>query len=75
MLRIPHCLDSRLTDGGEVDSLTHRPSSFYPQEDSWYSFLLEAKSTRAIVRPEGLGKLKNAMTSSGIEPPTLQLVA
>jgi hypothetical protein len=27
MLRIPHCLDSRLTDGGEVVSLTHRPLS------------------------------------------------
>jgi hypothetical protein len=24
MLRIPHCLDNRLTDGGEVVSLTHR---------------------------------------------------
>jgi hypothetical protein len=32
---------------------------FYPKEDSWYSFLLEAKSTPgAIVRLEGLGKLK-----------------
>jgi hypothetical protein len=27
MLRIPHCLDSRLIDGGEVVSLTHRPRS------------------------------------------------
>jgi hypothetical protein len=27
MLRIPHCLDNRLTDGGEVVSLTHRPRS------------------------------------------------
>jgi hypothetical protein len=27
MLRIPHCLDSRLTDGGKVFSPTHRPSS------------------------------------------------
>jgi hypothetical protein len=25
MLRIPHCLDSRLIDGGKVVSLTHRP--------------------------------------------------
>jgi hypothetical protein len=25
MLRIPHCLDSRLTDGGKVGSLTHLP--------------------------------------------------
>jgi hypothetical protein len=43
MSRLPHFLDSRLTDGGEV-SLTRRPS-FTPQEDSWYSFLLEAEST------------------------------
>jgi hypothetical protein len=27
MLRIPHCLDNRLTDGGKVVSLTHRPHS------------------------------------------------
>jgi hypothetical protein len=27
MLRIPHCLDNRLTDGGKVVSPTHRPRS------------------------------------------------
>jgi hypothetical protein len=36
--RLPHFLDSRFTDGGEVVSLT-RPPPFNPQEDSWYSFL------------------------------------
>jgi hypothetical protein len=36
-------LDSRLTDGGEVVSLTRRPP-FTPQKDSWNSFLLEAES-------------------------------
>jgi hypothetical protein len=40
--RLPHFLDNRLTDGGEV-SLTRRPAALYPQEDSWYSFLLEAE--------------------------------
>jgi hypothetical protein len=52
------------------------PAAFYPQEDSWYSFLLEAESTdpRAIVRLEGLGKLKK-FTSSGLEPATIRLVA
>jgi hypothetical protein len=40
-LRFP---DSRLTDGDEVVSLTHRPP-FAHQKDSWYSFLLEAEST------------------------------
>jgi hypothetical protein len=39
--RLPHFLRSRLADGGEVVSLTRRPT-FTPQEDSWYSFLLEA---------------------------------
>jgi hypothetical protein len=42
--RLPHFLDNRLTDGGEVVSLTRRPL-FITQEDSWYSFLLEAEST------------------------------
>jgi hypothetical protein len=42
--RLPHFLDNRLTDGGEVVSLRRRPP-FAPQEDSWYSFLLEAEST------------------------------
>jgi hypothetical protein len=31
MLRIPHCLDNRLTDGGNVVSPTHWPHST-PQE-------------------------------------------
>jgi hypothetical protein len=33
--RLPHSLDNRLTDGGALDN----------EEDSWYSFLLEAEST------------------------------
>jgi hypothetical protein len=43
-LRLPHYLDSQLTDGGEVVNLTHLPP-FTPQKDSWYAFLLEAEST------------------------------
>jgi hypothetical protein len=43
-LRLPHYLNSRLTDGSKVDSLTRR-LPFTPQEDSWYLFLLEAEST------------------------------
>jgi hypothetical protein len=43
--RLPHFLDSRLTVGGEVVSLTRwPPPALYPYEDSWYSFLLEAES-------------------------------
>jgi hypothetical protein len=37
---LPHFLSNRLADGGEVVS-----RALYPQEDSWYSFLLEAEST------------------------------
>jgi hypothetical protein len=40
MLRIPHVLDSRLADGGEVVSLTNRPRSILGYI-LWYSFLLE----------------------------------
>jgi hypothetical protein len=42
--RLPHFLDNRLRDGGEIISLTRRPP-FTPQEDPWYSFLLEAEPT------------------------------
>jgi hypothetical protein len=31
MLRIPHCLDSRLTDGGKVVRPTHRPLIYSPE--------------------------------------------
>jgi hypothetical protein len=44
MSRLPHFLDNRLTDGGEVVSPMRQPP-FTPQQDSWYSFLLEAEST------------------------------
>jgi hypothetical protein len=54
---------------------SYAPASLYPQEDPWFSFLLEAESTRAILRLEGLDQLKNPMNSSGIEPSTFRLVA
>jgi hypothetical protein len=43
--RFPHFLHNRLIDGGEVVSLTRRQATLYPQEDFWYSFLLEAELT------------------------------
>jgi hypothetical protein len=42
--RLPHFLDSRLTDGGEGVSL-YALAAVCPQEDTWYLFLLEAEST------------------------------
>jgi hypothetical protein len=40
-----HFLDNRLTDGGEVVSLSRR-AHLYPQEDFWYSFLLGSTADR-----------------------------
>jgi hypothetical protein len=40
--RLPHFLDNLLTHGRKVVSLMRRPP-FTHQEDSWYSFLLEAE--------------------------------
>jgi hypothetical protein len=40
----PTFSDIRLIDGGKVGSAIRRPL-FTPQENSWYSFLLEAEST------------------------------
>jgi hypothetical protein len=50
------------------------PTGFFIFKDSWYSFLLEAESTRGPVRPEGLGKFKKP-TSSGLEHATFRLAA
>jgi hypothetical protein len=56
MLSIPHCPEYRLTYNSVVVSLTRRPRSTHQ-----YNFLISAKGSvnrRAIVRLEGLGKLK-----------------
>jgi hypothetical protein len=37
-------LDNPLTDGDKVVSSVHQPP-FTAEEDTWYSFLLEAEST------------------------------
>jgi hypothetical protein len=52
------------------------PAALYSQEDSWYSFLLEAEFIPGdIVKLEELGQMKNPVTSMGIEPATFRLVA
>jgi hypothetical protein len=45
--RPAHFLDNRFTNGGEVVSLMHGPH-LYPQEDLWYSLLLEAELTQEL---------------------------
>jgi hypothetical protein len=47
MLRIPHCLDNRLTDGAKVVSPMH-PAHFTPQKNYVYvsgTHMLEAEQT------------------------------
>jgi hypothetical protein len=42
MLRMPHCLDSRLTDGGKVVSTTSRPRSS-PQKIALFLVLISVR--------------------------------
>jgi hypothetical protein len=61
--------------GGKVVSPRNRPP-LPPKKYSWYSFLLEAKSTPgATVTPEGLCQWKIPLRPLGIEPMTIRLVA
>jgi hypothetical protein len=78
MLRIPHYLDNRLTDGGKVVSPTH-PPHFTPQKNHYFyvsgtHFCYRLSKPKGLVRPEGLGKLKKKITSSGIEPADFQFI-
>jgi hypothetical protein len=62
MLRIPHCLDSRLTDGGKVVRPKHRLRSipqkhYFSAFDSHFCYRLS--ESQGLVRPQGLGKLRN----------------
>ena len=59
-------------EGGKIVNPPH-PPPLQPMTYSWYSFLLEAKST--VVRPEGMSQWKTPMTTSGIEHATFRLVA
>jgi hypothetical protein len=72
MLRIPHCLDSRLTDGGKVEIPKCRQRSSTQKQyfsASGTHFCYWLSKPQGLVRLEGLGKLKKkSLTSSGLEP-------
>jgi hypothetical protein len=61
MLKIPHCIDNRLTVGEEVVSPTHWPLStplkhYFPASGPHFCYRLSKRHD--LVRPEGLGELK-----------------
>jgi hypothetical protein len=64
MLKIPHCLDNRLTYGGKAVSPTHWPH-FTPQKHYYFSisgthFCYMLSKLQGLVPPEGLGTFKNS---------------
>jgi hypothetical protein len=73
--RFPHTRvpDSRLKDGGEVVSLTRLPP-YTPRQVPGINIVRSRVDSSAIVRLEGSGQLKNAVSSSGIESATFWLV-
>jgi hypothetical protein len=76
MLRIPHCLDNRLTDGSKVVNPTHPPHSTLQKHYfsvSGTHFCLRLSEPQCLVRPKGLGKFKNSHhRESNPRPPGLQ---
>jgi hypothetical protein len=72
--RLPHFLDNRLTDGGDV-SLTCRPAALYPQEESLVLISVRGcVHLRAILRLKELGQLKNPLISPGIERAAFRII-
>jgi hypothetical protein len=56
-LRLPHFLDDRLTDGGEVVSFTRQPS-FTSNKIPGIISVTDFIDLRALLQVEGLGELK-----------------
>jgi hypothetical protein len=67
MLRIPHCIDNRLTDDGKVVSPMHPPPST-PQKHYFSApgtrFCYRLSKPQGLVRPERLGKLEEKKNHS-----------
>jgi hypothetical protein len=71
--RLPHFVDNRLTDGGEVVSLTRRSPFTPPGRFLGLISVRGGDDPRAIMRLEGLGQLKKS--SDLIENQTRDLPA
>jgi hypothetical protein len=66
MLRIPHCIDTRLTNGGEVVSLMHPlppppPETIFPFSGTYFCY--RPSKPQGLVQLEGLGNVKKYITS------------
>jgi hypothetical protein len=61
MLRFPHCIGNRLTDGGKVVNPKHRPH-FIPHKHDFSAsgthFCYRLSEPLGLMGPEGVGKLK-----------------
>jgi hypothetical protein len=61
MLRIPHCLQSRLRDGGQVFSRLH----FSPESTFWYSCLLQAHMPKGHSAAGRIGPIEKLSDLTG----------
>jgi hypothetical protein len=72
MLRISHCLDSRLTDGGKIVSPTYRLRST-PQKHYFFGFgthfCYRLSKPHGLVRPEGKDNFKQIHSPQRVSNP------
>jgi hypothetical protein len=65
MVRVPHCLDNWIKDGGKVVSPTHWPHFTTKKHYYFYvsdtHFCYGLTKPQGLEQPEGLGKFKNLL--------------
>jgi hypothetical protein len=71
VIRIPHCLNNLLTDGGKLVSLAHR----HHFSASGTHFCQRISEAQCLLRPEGLAKLKKLIHLIWSRTRVLPLVA